>query len=355
MVDKRNGSIILAIFLEFSMRILLVRLGMLGDVLGASSVMPILKQHFGDDTTFDWIVRPGFQSLFDLDPHVKNVYVLQSRNIFYQLLFLIRHRFPSYDLILNLEVDHGLEILKWIRASKKAGFPFQKITLPSRIHLYAAHQFIVEKTLELKNAQHNVLPILFGSPFEKIKEKLGLKKPYLVIVPATSKIGKKNSYKAHRNWPLSSWNHFLKRASNLPFQLVIIGTMSDKNYIESEITIPDSVVNAMGETTIPELITLVREAAGVVTCDTGILHLASATKTPIFALLGPNDEYRHGPFPIGDPLHTVIRSGIACSPCELTPVHKKCQINVCMQMITPERVCREIENQLMRHSISPQI
>ena len=329
------------------MRILLVRLGLLGDMLGASAVMPILKQHFGGDTTFDWIVRPGFQGLFDLDPHVKNVYVLQSKNIVCQLLFFLGNHFSSYDLILNLEVDRGLEILKWIRASKKAGFPFQKITLPSRIHLYAAHQFIVEKTLGLENSQHNVLPMLFGSPFAKIKEKLGLKKPYLVIVPATSQIGKKNNYKAHRNWPLSSWNHFLKCASDLPFQLVIIGTAFDKNHIESKLVIVDSVINAMGKTTLPELITLVREAAGVVTCDTGILHLASATKTPIFALLGPNDEYRHGPFPIGDPLHTVIRSGIACSPCELTPAHKQCQINVCMQMITPERVCREIENKLM--------
>lgn len=329
------------------MRILLVRLGMLGDVLGACSVMPILKQHFGDDTTVDWIVRPGFQGLFDLDPHVKKVYVLRSRNIFYQLLFFIRHRFQSYDLILNLEVNHSLALLKWIRARKNAGFPFQKTTLPSRIHLYAAHQLIARQSLQLQNSHDNVLPILFGSPFEKIKEKLGLKKPYLVIALATSKTGKKNNYKAHRNWPLSSWNHFLKRANKLPFQLVLVGTASDKIHIESKITVFGSIINAMGKTTLPELITLVREAVGVVTCDTGILHLASATKTPIFALLGPNDEYRHGPFPVDDPLHTVIRSGIACSPCELTPVHKQCQSNVCMQMITPERVYREIENKLM--------
>lgn len=329
------------------MRILLVRLGMLGDVLGASSVMPILKQHFGDDTTFDWIVRPGFQGLFDLDPQVKNIFVLRSKNSIYQFLFFLRHRFSSYDLILNLESNNHIRLLKWIRAEKKLGFPFQKITLPSRIHLFSAHQFIATQVLQLKNTRENVLPILFGSSFDTIKSKLKLKKPYLVIAMATSKTGQKNNYKTHRNWPLPLWNHFLIRASKLPFQLVLVGTAFDKIYIESEITISDAVINAMGQTTIPELITLMREAAGVVTCDTGVLHLASATKTPIFALLGPNDEYRHGPFPIDDPLHTVIRSGIACSPCELTPAHKQCKLNVCMQMITPERVCREIQNKLM--------
>lgn len=329
------------------MRILLIRLGMLGDVLGASSVMSILKQHFGDDTTFDWILRPGFQGLFDLDPHVKNIFALRSKNSIYQFLFFLRHRFPSYDLILSLETGGHLHLLKWIRAEKKLGFPFQKITLPSRVHLYAAHQLIAKQALQLKNTHENALPILFGSSFEKIKIKLQLKKPYLVIAMATSKTGKKNNYKAHRNWPLPLWNQFLIRASKLPFQLVVVGTASDKVHIESEITFFNPIINAMGRTTLPELITLVREAAGVVTCDTGILHLASATKTPIFALLGPNDEYRHGPFPTDNPLHVVIRSGIACSPCELTSVHKKCKSNVCMQMITSERVCREIENKLV--------
>jgi heptosyltransferase-1 len=321
---------------------------MLGDTVGASSVMSILKQHFGEDTTFDWIVRPGFQGLFELDPHVKNVYVLESKNIIYQFLFFIRHRFLSYDLMLNLEVNHRLVLLKWIRARKKSGFPFQKITLPSRIHLFSAHQLIARQSLQLNNNHDNALPVSFGSSFEKIKEKLALKKPYLVIALATSQTGEKNNYKAHRNWPISSWNDFFKEAKKLRYQLVIVGTKSDKQHIESQLVLDSDVINAMGKTNLPELITLVQQACAVVTCDTGILHLASATKTPIFALLGPNDAYRHGPFPIDDSLHTVIRSGIACSPCELTPAHKQCRSNICMQLITPEMVCRVIDHKLSK-------
>lgn len=330
------------------MRILLVRLGMLGDLLGACSTMPILKEYFGNDVTFDWIVRPGFKSLFDFDSSVKNVYVLESRNIFYQLFFWLKHRFSSYDLILNLEVNHDLCLLKWISAKKRAGFPFQKIVLPECIHLFSLHHFITWQALGLADQKKNYLPQLVGAPSEAVKEKFKLKKPYLIIAPATSQTGVGENYKAHRSWPISAWNSFLTRAKrNLPFELVIVGTESDNAHIGAQLIVGDAAVNCMGNTTLPELMTLVREAAGVVTCDTGILHLASAMQTPIFALLGPTDEYRHGPFPVGDPLHTVIRSGVACSPCELTPMHKKCESNVCMQMITSDRVCREIERKLV--------
>jgi ADP-heptose:LPS heptosyltransferase len=330
------------------MRILLIRLGMLGDLLGASSAMPILKARFGEDVVFDWIVRPGFKHLFDFDPSVKNVYVLKSRSFFYQLYLWLKHRFSSYDLILNLEINHDLYLFKWIVAKQKSGFPFQKMILPECMHLYELHQFITRSAVGLPHNNQPVLPHLFGASSEKIKEKFKLKKPYLIVAPATSKTGASHTYKAHRNWPMAEWNRFLIQAKkNLPFELVVVGTASDQQYIGSEFSAGDVIVNCMGKTTLPELITLVREAAGVVTCDTGVLHLASAVQTPIFALLGPTDEYRHGPFPVGDPLHTVIRSGVACSPCELTPLHKKCELNVCMQLITPDRVCREIERRLL--------
>lgn len=331
------------------MKILLHRLGLLGDTLGAYSAVPILKKKFGHDIEIDWIVRSGVQSLFTLDPAVKTVYVIKSRKFLRQLWFRVKNKFPIYDLIINLDTAGKAPILKWISAKQKIGFPFQVVSMPPLIHLFTRHQYLCRQLLKISDDGIHEVPVLFGAPYSGIEAKLNLKKPYLVLALATSRTHKHQNYLTHRNWSLASWKHFLRVARKLPFQLVVVGTSADKECIEKEVLIPDEVINAMGKTSVPELITLVRHATAVVTCDTGILHLASCLKTPIFAIMGPSDPLRHGPFPINNTIHTVIRSNISCSPCELTPAHKACKKNRCMQLITPESVCAAIEARLSKN------
>lgn len=339
------------------MRILLIRSGLLGDTIGAYSVVPMLKKHFGDNIEIDWIVRAGMESLFELDPCVKNVYPLKFRKFVLSnvdQLALCRKLASQepYDLVINLNLGNRANyIMRRIPAKQKLGVPFQKVELPPLIHLFSSHQAICRKLLKLPNDGDNLLPELFGVSSFEIKRHGYLSKPYLILAPATSRTSKSQSYQGHRNWPLSSWKQLLEEVQKLPYQIVIVGSARDKKYIEQELEIPEHVLNCMGQTTIPELITLVREAKGVVTCDTGILHLASAVQTPIFSLLGPSDPLRHGPFPVTDPMHTVIRSNIACSPCQHTPAHKHCKINLCMQLITPQHVITAIEKKFLTHGI----
>jgi len=335
------------------MRILLIRAGLLGDTIGAYSVVPILKKHFGNDIAIDWIVRSGMQSLFELDPCVKNVYPLRFRKF---LLFnadqlaLCRKlsKQEPYDLVINLDLGNRANyLMRQIPAKQKLGVPYQKVELPAVIHLFSLHQTICRKLLQLSDNGEDLLPELFGVSSFEIKRQGYLAKPYLILAPATSRTSKSKSYQGHRNWPLSSWKKLLQEIQKLPYQIVIVGSARDRSYVEQELEIPTQALNCMGQTTIPELITLVHEAAGVITCDTGILHLASAVQTPIFSLLGPSDPLRHGPFPVVDPMHTVIRSNLACSPCQHTLAHKRCKTNLCMQLITPQHVLTAIENKFL--------
>ena len=56
------------------------------------------------------------------------------------------------------------------------------------------------------------------------------------------------------------------------------------------------VHSLVGETSLPQLIELLRRASLVVTCDTGPMHLAAAVGTPVVALFGPADPLRTGPW-----------------------------------------------------------
>ena len=98
-------------------------------------------------------------------------------------------------------------------------------------------------------------------------------------------------------------------------------------------------VNLGGRTTLRELACLYRQAALVVTTDSGPMHLAAAMSTPVVALFGPTDPARTGPY---GPGHRVIRRGLDCMPC----FRKRCDTPRCMTEISAEEVFEAVREML---------
>ena len=102
-------------------------------------------------------------------------------------------------------------------------------------------------------------------------------------------------------------------------------------------------INLGGETTLTELACIYKDALTVISTDSGPMHLAAATGTPVIALFGPTDPARTGPYGTG---HVIIQSDLSCSPCLL----KKCPTRKCMTDILPEQVLAAVEI-LLRHRL----
>lgn len=102
-----------------------------------------------------------------------------------------------------------------------------------------------------------------------------------------------------------------------------------------------AAVNLGGQTTLRELASLYRDAALVITTDSGPMHLSAAVGTPVVALFGPTDPARTGPYGSG---HRVIRRDIPCSPC----FRKQCKDPRCMMEITVEDVFTAVTEVLGR-------
>jgi heptosyltransferase-1 len=98
-------------------------------------------------------------------------------------------------------------------------------------------------------------------------------------------------------------------------------------------------VNLGGRTTLRELACIYREAALLVTTDSGPMHLAAAMETPVVALFGPTDPARTGPY---GPGHRIIRKGLSCSPC----FRKRCETPRCMTDISVEEVFAAVKEML---------
>ncbi|MCX5837846.1 MAG: glycosyltransferase family 9 protein [Deltaproteobacteria bacterium] len=98
-------------------------------------------------------------------------------------------------------------------------------------------------------------------------------------------------------------------------------------------------VNLGGRTTLRELACVYREAALLVTTDSGPMHLAAAVGTPVVALFGPTDPARTGPC---GPGHRIIRKGLSCSPC----FRKRCETPRCMTDVSVEEVFTAVKEML---------
>ncbi len=116
--------------------------------------------------------------------------------------------------------------------------------------------------------------------------------------------------------------------------IILLGGPADKSiasYIESRIH--SDVSNLSGEIPIDELACVISKLDLLITNDSGPMHIAAATKTPLVALFGPEDPRLFGPYTTPD-LYRVLHKDVPCHPCG----EEKCTRPLCLDQITPEEV-----------------
>ena len=162
-------------------------------------------------------------------------------------------------------------------------------------------------------------PRLKAEP-NRTASRFGISGPYTVLCPGAE-------YGPAKRWP-----YFRELSSQLQSQIVVLGSVSDKEAAEGI-----SGRNLVGQTTLDEAIDLIAGAAAVVTNDSGLMHVAAATGTPQVALFGSSSPEHTPPL---SPAARVVWLKIECSPCfaRVCPLgHFKC-----MNDMSVERVVREI-------------
>ena len=124
---------------------------------------------------------------------------------------------------------------------------------------------------------------------------------------------------------------------------LILGGKADAalaNEIQSAIRNPQSAIhNLAGQTSLRELMALLKLCRVLLTNDTGPMHVAAALDTPVVVPFGSTSAELTGPGLPGDPRHRLLKSDAPCSPCFL----RECPIDFrCMKGISVERVVEAV-------------
>lgn len=145
----------------------------------------------------------------------------------------------------------------------------------------------------------------------------------------------------HRMWPEDRWVALCDQLlDDRSVDLVFPGTASERDRVQSVVARlkdPSRAFNLAGETRLVELLRILKDSELVVSVDSGIMHLASWTGTPLVALFGPETPRLYAPRTRSA---SVIWAGLPCSPCLSVAADKitRCRDNQCMKMISPEQV-----------------
>ena len=146
-----------------------------------------------------------------------------------------------------------------------------------------------------------------------------------------------------RRWPAERFAAVGDALAAEGLQLVLTGTAAEKPLVEQvKRTMREPAIDLAGRTTLGTLAALIARARLLVCNDTGVSHLAAATRTPSVVVACGSDPKRWAP--LDAELHRVLHHPVPCRPC----AHRACPIgHPCALGVSPQAVVEETRKALL--------
>ncbi|MDR0454635.1 MAG: glycosyltransferase family 9 protein [Deferribacteraceae bacterium] len=151
-------------------------------------------------------------------------------------------------------------------------------------------------------------------------------------------------YDGLRRWPVEKYVSLAKRLIERGFRVGLIGEPRDKwaeKYFDGL-----EVTSFIGKTTIHELMSLLAGSLALITHDGGPMHIAYLLDIPVIAMFGPT---LHKDFLIETKKAMAISSHPPCSPCYDGKNYARCKSNICLQNISVEQVLHKFDKLITLH------
>jgi heptosyltransferase I len=309
-------------------RILVVRLGSMGDVIAALPAVASLK-HSIPHSKITWVIDPKWSLLLEGNPYVDSVVHLDRRT-FTGLRNAWRElRADRYDFAVDFQglVKSAL-VATLARPERIFGFNAEFARESAASWFYSTKVPIrsyhaVERNLDLAAAA-GASNILRTFPLPPGERQAQLPEGDFVLASPLAGWGAKQ-------WPLE---HYAKLAERLHRECGMPLVLDAPHHLHVE--------GAQTHvSTLAGLIYATRRATAVVGLDSGPLHLAAALGKQGVAIYGPTDPARHGPY--GGSI------GVLRSPDAVTTYNRTTEPDTSMREITPDRVFEALEPILAAH------
>lgn len=119
-----------------------------------------------------------------------------------------------------------------------------------------------------------------------------------------------------KQWMPEKWAELARELIGRGFTVLFTGSAADAEktsaFIAEHLPDTEDIMNAAGTYSLPELAEVIRHSAGVVSVNTGMMHLAALSGAPTAGLHGPSNPRRWGP--VGSNTFAVVHTGVENFP-----------------------------------------
>ena len=328
-------------------RLLIVLLGAIGDVVCGLPLAQRLRAGW-PSTRITWAVEPAAAPLLEGHPAIDELIVFRRGGgapALAEFLRAVRANRP--DLTLDCQRHFKSGLTSWCsRAPRRIGFHWQNSREGNRLFntesIAPVREFTPKLTHFLRFADHLGLPpapVSFGLTASAAERQR--------VAPLMAAAGPRfaalwvGSTWASKQWFPDATAALCRLLRRRGLGVVLVGGPTDVPFALRVLAAgAGDVVNGVGQTSLRDLVALLAGAAVAIGPDTGPMHIASATGTPVVALFGPTNPARSGPWGWH---HLVVRGDAPCAPCYLS----RCPIGrLCMERITPAQVMERVDSVL---------
>jgi lipopolysaccharide heptosyltransferase I len=146
-----------------------------------------------------------------------------------------------------------------------------------------------------------------------------------------------------KHWRAKGFAGVARELVKMGYAPVLIGSKGDLalNFAIAEEA--PGTTDFTGQTSLADVVALIRRAAVVVTNDSGAMHIAAALGRPVASIFGPTNPVQVGPY--GQPA-SVVRLDLPCSPCNYRLLSQCPNGHACMRDLSTETVIEKVREVL---------
>ena len=335
------------------MRILIVKLGAVGDVVHTLPALHSLRRSF-PNAFIAWAVERKSMDVITGNPDLDEVIIFERKElqrIFKEDGFFSAYRFfkefasglkgYDFDLAIDFQTLFKSGIITFSSGAKKRiGFDkWRELNrLFTNFRVKASSRHTVDKYLELVDsagAKTDASPVKIAYSSEDasyidrfLSEKALVERSWVAINPGASWTSKL--------WPVERFALLCDILEDCGIPVVVVWGPGEEPLVDGIIEAAVSRPHLAPPTTIKQLACLLERSSLYIGGDTGPMHMAVTMGTPVVGIFGPSDPERNGPYGEG---HIVLQADIDCIKCW----KKSCSSMECMNKVSAEDVAAAVK------------
>lgn len=348
-------------FRELEQKILIVKLGALGDVLRTTPLLPALKTQY-PGSHISWLVNSPGEEVLAGNPDLDRILTFDFKN-------WIQLRPVKFDLLYNLEVDPAAAaVSEELQSDQKFGFGMNR---DGRIYPFnqAAGEYLEMSFSDLAKKANKKTYLQLIKEICQLNEELNFSRPFLALTEASKAraqlLAEEAGFLHFRKpviglnlgsgprWVTKAWNpmHFVQLINLLKQEfschiLLFSGSQEVKLAEEIYALTSDKTVDTGSHNSLNQFFAFMDLCDVLVAADTLAIHAALALGKRVVALFGPTSYNEIDDFGLLE----KVAAPVDCTVCYRNTCDKKPS---CMDLISPQTVLEKVKEQLARLNLLP--